>query len=68
MRDKIKIAEDIEILEEWIKCSRKFEKKFNLEEFVDGTQGKIRMKAIENLIVAYKELEKNNYSESPTSP
>ena len=50
--------EEIEILKKWIKDNREFEKEFNLEEIVDGTQGKKRIDAIENILNRLKELEK----------
>lgn len=50
------IEEKIKVLEDWIAENKEFEQKFNLEELVDGTEGKKRAEYVEDLILEYRKM------------
>ena len=54
--EHLAIEEKIKVLEDWIAENKDFEQKFNLEEIVDGTEGKKRTEYVEDLILEYRKM------------
>lgn len=54
--EHLAIEEKIKVLEDWIAENKDFEQKFNLEEIVDGTEGKKRAEYVEDLILEYRKM------------